>query len=387
MNVKLIGGMLLIAGTALGAGMLAIPMVLAQFGLLWGTLLMLAIWAGTTYAALLLLEATLRSGGGVGMNSIAQKTLGKQGQLITNALLYCLVTCLMIAYIVSAGDLVQQLLAQVGVELGLWESQLLFTGVIGAFIAQGTASVDKLNRVLFIAMIGMLFITLIFLLPNIALDNFQQQSNDNKIELIKNSAVLFTSFGFMVVVPSVVKYNQEATYQQLRNMVILGSMLPLACYLLWLIAVVGNLPATQLVNFQNVSELITMLSAEYQNLAVVLSVFTGLAIVTSFLGVAMSLFDQNKDLFKTNKLTTFLTTFSLPLFGAIWAKEQFIGVLGYAGIILVFLAVFIPMAMVLRVRSTHFKQVEGPFYQVAGGKSALLGCFAFGGFLLFSQLI
>ncbi|TON86784.1 hypothetical protein CGH50_21260, partial [Vibrio parahaemolyticus] len=53
-NLKLVGSSLIVAGTALGAGMLAIPMVLAQFGLLWGTLLMLFIWAGTTYAALLL---------------------------------------------------------------------------------------------------------------------------------------------------------------------------------------------------------------------------------------------------------------------------------------------------------------------------------------------
>ena len=386
-NFKLLGGMLLIAGTALGAGMLAIPMVLAQFGLLWGSLLMLVIWLGTTYAALLLLEATLRSGGGIGMNSIAQKTLGRQGQLITNALLYCLVTCLMIAYIVSAGDLLQQLLSSVGLHLSLLQSQVLFTIVIGAFVSQGTASVDKLNRVLFLAMLTALIFILLYLLPNIELTNFQQQNNSNKVELIKHSAVLFTSFGFMVVVPSVVKYNSEASHQQLRNMVIMGSTLPLLCYLLWLIAVVGNLPIEQLISFANVTELIAVLSQQHSYLGSILSLFTGLALVTSFIGVAMSLFDQNRDLFKTNKLMTFLMTFILPLLGAILAKEQFIGVLGYAGIILVFLAVFIPMAMVLKVRGENFEQLDGAVYQVAGGKLALFACFTFGGFLLFSQLI
>lgn len=79
MNTKLIGSALIIAGTALGAGMLAIPMVLAQFGLLYGTVLMVLIWFGTTYSALLLLEATIKSGGGLGLNSIARKTLGKGG--------------------------------------------------------------------------------------------------------------------------------------------------------------------------------------------------------------------------------------------------------------------------------------------------------------------
>ncbi|GLS92027.1 tyrosine transporter [Psychromonas marina] len=387
MNLKIMGGMLLIAGTALGAGMLAIPMVLAQFGVLWGSILMFGIWVGTTYAALLLLEATIRSGGGIGMNTIAQKTLGKQGQLVTNGLLYCLVICLMIAYIVSAGDIVQQLLSRIGLTLSLWQCQVIFTLGIGAFIAQGTATVDKLNRVLFSAMLITLVLTLVYLLPNIELGNFDQQSNTDKVDLIKNSAVLFTSFGFMVVVPSVVKYNSEATHKQLRNMVIFGSMLPLFCYLLWLVAVVGNLPPEQLVSFASVSDLISMLSAQYANLGIVLSLFTGLAIVTSFLGVAMSLFDQNRDLFNTNKLTTFVLSFVLPLLGAILAQDKFIGVLAYAGIILVFLAIFVPMAMVIRVRSASFEQSEGALYQVAGGKAALSACFVFGGFLLFSQLI
>lgn len=387
MNFKLFGGTLLIAGTALGAGMLAIPMVLAQFGLLWGSLLMVGIWFGTTYAALLLLEATLRSGGGIGMNSIAQKTLGKSGQLVTNALLYCLVICLMTAYIVSAGDLLQQLLIDLGWQLSLLQCQIVFTFIIGAFVAQGTASIDKLNRLLFFAMLLALLITLFYLLPNIEFANFQQSNNSNKVELIQSSAVLFTSFGFMVVVPSVVKYNSDASHKQLRNMVVIGSTLPLFCYLLWLIAVVGNLSAEQLIGFASVSELISALSQHYKNLSLILSLFTGLALVTSFLGVAMSLFDQNRDLFKSNKLITFIITFMLPLLGAILAKEQFIGVLAYAGIILVFLAIFIPMAMVVKVRSADFEQQEGVFYQVAGGKGALVACFAFGGFLLVSQLI
>lgn len=388
MNLKLMGGTLLIAGTALGAGMLAIPMVLAQFGLLWGTLLMLLIWLGTSYAALLLLEATIKSGGGIGMNSIARKTLGVKGQLLTNGLLYCLVICLMIAYIVSAGDLLQQLLLSYGRQLSLIESQILFTACTGFFVAQGTATVDKLNRLLFFVMLLTLTVTLVYLLPNIEFDNFYQVSNASKTDLIKNSAVLFTSFGFMVVVPSVVKYNSEASHTQLRNMVLAGATIPLFCYLLWLYAVVGNLPAEQLAGFANVSELITVLTLRYSSLGPVLSLFTGLALLTSFLGVAMSLFDQNKDLFKKNRVNTSLLTFILPLTGALLAKDQFISVLGYAGIILVFLAIFIPMAMVLQVRSSSFKLLaEGELYQVSGGKSGLLASFAFAGFLLVSQLL
>ena len=85
---------------------------------------------------------------------------------------------------------------------------------------------------------------------------------------------------------------------------------------------------------------------------------------------------------------TFVLTFLLPLVGALWAKEQFISVLGYAGMILVFLAVFVPMAMVLKVRTEAFScLLKGAHYQVAGGRLALLASFVFGGLLLLSQLL
>ena len=136
MNIKMMGSSLIIAGTALGAGMLAIPMVLAQFGLLYGTLLMVLICFGTTYAALLLLEATIKAGGGLGLNSIARKTLGKQGQLITNGLLYALLICLLMAYILGAGDLLSKLLSNFGVELTATTSQVVFTLLAGAVVAR-----------------------------------------------------------------------------------------------------------------------------------------------------------------------------------------------------------------------------------------------------------
>ncbi|WEM43563.1 aromatic amino acid transport family protein [Photobacterium sp. DA100] len=391
MNLKLLGSSLIIAGTALGAGMLAIPMVLAQFGLVWGTLLMLLIWSGTTYAALLLLEASIKAGGGLGMNTIARKTLGKGGQLVTNGLLYALLVCLLMAYIIGAGDLVQKLLSSIGLELSLMQSQIAFTLVAGVVVAAGTAVIDKLNRGLFAVMVIMLVMTLLSLVPTITVENLMVATSDNKIDLIKTSSVLFTSFGFMVVIPSLVTYNKEASHQQLRNMVVIGSLVPLFSYLLWLYAAMGNLSAEQMVDFKNVSELIAALGSNHSMINLVLSVFTGLALLTSFLGVAMALFDQNVDTFRQNRAVTYVLTFILPLAGALFAADQFLSVLGYAGIILVFLAVFIPMAMTIKLRKEDDSAFEvdasGVLYQASGGQLAMGLSFLFGCFLLAAELI
>ncbi|MEC6798582.1 aromatic amino acid transport family protein [Photobacterium sp. S4TG1] len=386
MNTKLLGSSLIIAGTALGAGMLAIPMVLAQFGLLSGSLLMLLIWSGTTYAALLLLEASIKVGGGLGMNTIARKTLGKGGQVITNGLLYALLVCLLMAYIIGAGDLLQKLTTGFGFELSMLQSQIVFTVLAGCIVAAGTGVVDKLNRVLFLIMIAVLVITLCALIPGMSFNHFFEASNNSNIDLIKTSAVLFTSFGFFPVIPSLVSYNDKASHKQLRNMVLLGSLIPLSCYLLWLYAVVGSLSAEQLVKFDNVSVLIDALSSRFSGIHIILSVFTGLALLTSFLGVAMSLFDQNVDLFRQNRAVTYVLTFILPLLGAIFAANQFLSVLNYAGLILVFIAVFIPMLMIYNIRKTA--QVEqSSDYQVKGGSLAMLMSLLFGCFLIGAQLI
>ncbi|CAM3704087.1 amino acid permease [Vibrio aquimaris] len=384
MNTKLLGSSLIISGTALGAGMLAIPMVLAQFGLWYGTLLMIFICFGTTYAALLLLEATLKTGSGLGLNSIARQTLGKPGQFVTNLLLYALLICLLMAYILGAADLLGQFTSFIGLDVSLKHSQIAFTLVSGIIIACGTGAVDKLNRLLFFVMIISLGLSLLILLPDFKVVNIAHIVNSDKVDLIKTSAVLFTSFGFMVVIPSLVAYNHEADDKQLRNMIIIGSMIPLICYLCWLFAVVGNLRPDQLGEFSNVSELILAFGDSSPWIGTILSVFTGLALLTSFFGVAMSLYNQNRDTFGQNRVVTYVLTFILPLTGALLAADKFLAVLSYAGIILVFLAVFVPLAMVYVVRSQN---MESKRYKAEGGNIMLLFSLGFGAFLIASQLI
>ncbi|KAB0480108.1 tyrosine transporter [Vibrio sp. IB15] len=380
----MMGSSLIIAGTALGAGMLAIPMVLAQFGLLYGTLLMVLICFGTTYAALLLLEATIKAGGGLGLNSIARKTLGKQGQLITNGLLYALLICLLMAYILGAGDLLSKLLSNLGVDITATTSQITFTLIAGAVVASGTGVIDKLNRALFFVMLASLFATMAFLAPSMTQDNLLQVTSHNHVDLIKTSAILFTSFGFMVVIPTLVSYNHEATDKQLRNMVIVGSLIPLVCYLCWLFAVVGNLSEEQFRSFHNVSDLMAAFEAQSPWVGTVLSIFTGLALLTSFFGVAMSLFNQNRDMFNQNTAVTYCISFILPLAGSLLAADKFLQVLNYAGIILVFLAVFVPLVMVHKQR---FMKVAEDRYSAEGGKPMMLFSLLFGCFLLISQVI
>ncbi|CDU08417.1 Putative tyrosine-specific transport protein [Vibrio coralliirubri] len=385
MNMKLFGSSLILSGTALGAGMLAIPMVLAQFGFMISSVLMLLIFIGTTYSALLLAEACTKTKDNSGMSSVAYLTLGSKGKHFINALFYLLLVCMLIAYILGVGDIIHKLLLDVGIDVSASVAYTIFSLLMGAIVVSGKSYIDKLNRGLFILMVVMLFIVIASLFSNIRLDYLTQTSQYTANDVVQYSAVIFTSFASMVVIPSLVIYNREATQKQIRNMILLGSVIPLICYLTWLFAIIGNLGTDAISQFHNISELISAFSGQSAWLKVVIALFSALALVTSFLGVSMALYDQNKDAVTNNKALAYALTFILPLVLAELFASQFVNMLDYAGMVLVFLAIWGPLAMVVKVRRPDFPhlQTEGS-YTAAGGDTALMATFGFGALIFVS---
>ncbi|MGF1801870.1 tyrosine transporter [Vibrio gigantis] len=383
--MKLFGSSLILSGTALGAGMLAIPMVLAQFGFMISSVLMLLIFVGTTYSALLLAEACTKTKDNSGMSSVAYLTLGSKGKHFINALFYLLLVCMLIAYILGVGDIIHKLLLDVGVDVSASVAYTIFSLLMGVIVVSGKSYIDKLNRGLFIMMVVMLFIVIASLFSNIRLDYLTQTSNYTANDVVQYSAVIFTSFASMVVIPSLVIYNREATQKQIRNMILLGSVIPLVCYLTWLFAIIGNLGTDAISQFHNISELISAFSGQSSWLKVVIALFSALALVTSFLGVSMALYDQNKDAVTNNKALAYALTFILPLVLAELFASQFVSMLDYAGMVLVFLAIWGPLAMVVKVRRPDFPhlQAEGS-YTAAGGDTALIATFGFGALIFIS---
>ncbi|WP_153448155.1 amino acid permease [Vibrio algicola] len=395
--MKLFGSSLILAGTALGAGMLGIPMALAQFGFTVSLILMTVIFVGTTYGALLLAEACTKTAQNGGMNSVAELTLGTGGKYFINFFFYMLLICILVAYTLGIGDLFHNLLLEVGLDVAQPICYAAFTFVMAFVIIAGKSYIDILNRVLFILMIGMLLTVVATLFTHIEPDYLAQTPVFQWQDVVKHSTTIFTSFGSMVVIPSLVMYNKEADGKQIRNMILLGSVIPLVCYLTWLFAIIGNLGTAEISQFDNVSQLISAFGGQSGALKTIISIFSALALITSFLGVSMALFDQNKDgikgLAKTlnlnsglvAKVAVFALTFILPLVVTGLFSNKFLNMLEYAGITLVFLAIWGPLAMVLRVRKPSFQLMgmKEP-YTAGGGSVALIMSFFFGAFILMS---
>ncbi|WP_028779397.1 aromatic amino acid transport family protein [Shewanella sp. 38A_GOM-205m] len=376
MNLKTLGSIAIVAGTAIGAGMLALPLATAAMGLLPALLLMLVIWGISAYTSLLMLEVNLRSGVGDNLHAITGKALGKTGQLIQSAAFLSLLFALTAAYLTGGADLlVLKAKAWFDMTLDGQDAVLLFTLALGSFAALGVGWVDKLSRGLFSAMIVMLVLVVLFLLPEVNMNTLLEQAPTDSYANVWLAAVpvVFTSFGFHVCIATLVRYLDGDTVS-LRKVLLIGSGIPLACYLLWLLVTLGTVGGDTIHGFGgSLSKLISALQAisEQPLVSKCIGLFADLALITSFLGVTLSLFDFSAELIRAKsnfvgRLQTWLLTFIPPLACALYLPEGFSALLGFAAVPLVVIIIFLPIAIALKQRR---ESPEG--YKVAGGKPAM----------------
>ncbi|WP_028865532.1 aromatic amino acid transport family protein [Psychromonas aquimarina] len=388
---KTFGSILIIAGTTIGAGMLALPLASASLGFTTAALLMAAIWSLMIYTALLMLEVHQHAAPHATLHTLAQQLLGRKGQMIASFAMMFLFYALCSAYIAGGGaQLNDKLTNWMGLNVNPHTGTIIFTVIIAAVVSIGTHSVDMVNRALFTLKVIALLVMLWLLIPHIQSQHLVEMPVHKGL-IISALPVVFTSFGFHGSIPSVVRY-VGVDIKSLRKIMLIGSALPLLVYILWQAASQGVLNQSDLIASTTLGAFISTLSSMLNNPMVSksVSIFADLALATSFLGVSLGLFDFISDTLKrtnclTGRLQTALVTFIPPLCFALFYPQGFITALGYAAVALVILAVFLPVAMVRAQRKTHQKTQE--CYQVRGGSLALYTVTAVGLLIIAAQLL
>ena len=110
-NFKIVGGILLIIGTSIGGGMLALPVATAALGIHYAILFLCICWLIMTGGALLLLEVNLALPEGTNIISMAKHTFGFPGQLLAWITYLFLLYTLLSGYISGGSDVLTSLLA------------------------------------------------------------------------------------------------------------------------------------------------------------------------------------------------------------------------------------------------------------------------------------
>ncbi|WP_172564415.1 aromatic amino acid transport family protein [Vibrio navarrensis] len=371
---KIFGSTLIIAGTTIGAGMLALPLASAGIGFSISLMIMVSLWALMSFTALLMVEVHQEAHSNATLHTLAKQILGPKGKLLASFSMLFLFYALCAAYIAGGGAQFATRVTQwFGVQVDGALATTLFTLLVATIVTIGTSTVDKVNRVLFTLKIVAMIAVLFFLAPNVSQAYLLSMPVEQGL-VVASIPVIFTSFGFHGSIPAIVRYLDGDT-GSLRKAILFGSLIPLVIYIFWQIVTLGVVKQDDLLANSALSGLIAQLAitVHQSQLGTLVGVFADLALLTSFLGVSLGLFEFLGDTLKkqqenSNRVIAAVVTFTPPLGFALFYPQGFITALGYAAIALTVLAIFLPVVMVNKVR----KQNPQRAYRVAGGQVSLL---------------
>lgn len=379
MKNKILGSALMIAGTTIGAGMLAMPLTSAGMGFATTAALLIGLWALLAYTGLLFMEVYQTAPQkDVGVASLAEQYFGLTGRILATFSLLVLLYALLSAYITGGGSLLAGIMPEMGdADLKLKTSILIFTFVLGMFVVIGVKSVDGLTRLLFMGKIIAFIMVLVMMLPKSKLDNLTAVPLDNLL-VISSVPIFFTAFGFHVIMATINTY-LDANINKIRVAIYIGTAIPLVAYLLWQLATHGVLSQNEFTSIlkqdPTLNGLVTATSQITGSpiLGEVVRVFSVLALITSFLGVSMGIFEGVGDLLKrlnlpTSRLWLTILTFLPPILFALFYPDGFIMALGYAGLLFAFYGMILPIGLAWKARRQH----PNLPYRVIGGNIALI---------------
>ena len=210
---NILGASLLFAGTAVGAGMIALPAETATAGYLPSIFGLFLCWIFTYITSLVTLEASWLAStsimssskqnnkGGSGFLSIARTSLGLPGEILTASLFWFLLTAIIVAYVSEGGQLVSQFAQEIApTKVPPAIGSLIFASFFIVLATYGTSKVDAINRVFVLGLVAT-FIGLTGLgLPMVNTSNLIEHNDwTNVYPSVISIGIL--SFGAQNVVP------------------------------------------------------------------------------------------------------------------------------------------------------------------------------------------
>lgn len=390
-NSKLIGSVLLLIGTTLGAGMLQFQIVSAPAGFLLSTILMVLTGTISIITGLMILEVNLALPmDAASFGSMAEKTLGTVWKMIVWLMFLFLLYSMDWAYISGGSSLINTIATHsLNLPLPNWLGAVVFTLGLGMAIFLGTKTVDYFNRGFMSIKAVTLFLVFILIMPHVEIDQLLKPQNTNQAGYLWAVTPIFVlAFFNQSVIPSLRRYIGD-NVTSLKQVIIYGTIFCGLIYLLWLVVTLGVVPVLGANSFTSlaqthgsVGEFMQLMEQLVPSKWAISSInwFSSIALTTSFLGVTLSLFDFLADGLKIPNTTmgrckTSCITLLPPLALAVFYPKGFALALNYAATFITMFAVILPPIMVYYLRKNP--RLKSP-YRIFGGNALLVIIFLFG---------
>lgn len=391
----IIGGSLLVSGTCIGAGMIGLPVKTGVLGFYPALAIFFGIWIIMTFSALYMLEVSFYIKGETNLIGMAQKTLGRFGKGFAWIIYIIFLYSLMAAYTSGGATMIADIMEfSIQNTFDIVAISLLFIFGFGLIVYFGAKCVDYVNRLFMIGLIASYICLIYFVEGDQNLINTNSFGNNKYI--LSALPILVTSFGYHLLIPTLKSYFKENIFA-LRIAIILGGLIPAIVYCFWEYEILSLIPVwgknslvSMLDSHENPAELLVRHSVQDVNIVKnSIRTFSLLALVTSFIGVAISIFDFFADGFKIKKthkgrLILATLTFVPPAIYTIAYPGGFLLALGHAGIFAAILLIIYPAAMAFSGR--YIQKFATP-YKVTGGKFTLIAVLLFGILVIVAEIL
>lgn len=383
---SILGGACIIASVCVGAGMLAIPIKGAGAWTIYSTLALLLTMVMMTLSGWLLLEAYKKYEFSASFSTVTKDLLGEKINVINNLAVYFVGGILLYAYTSVAGLTLNGLLGSVfgTYSQPIWS--ILFVFIFSLLVWHSTKAVDRISVLLIVIMILTFILGIYGLVAkidlNILLDT-KNEKGDYGLYAAVMLPVALTSFGYHHSVGSMRSYYKSE--KTAKYAIIGGTSIALILYLLWTFSIFGNLARSDFKQvFENGGEWKALLSTlgqviDSKTVENIISSFSIAAILSSFIGVGLGVFDYLADFFKfedtkAGRTKSWGVTFLPPLILSVLFPFGFVTAIGYAGAVATIWTCIIPALLVKKAREKYGE--EG--FHIGGGNGLLVMLILFG---------
>ncbi|EEP98734.1 Tryptophan-specific transport protein [Yersinia ruckeri ATCC 29473] len=383
---SILGGAMIVAGTAVGAGMFSIPIVTAGVWFSGSVALLIYTWACMLISGLMILEANLNYPTGASFHTMVQDLLGRMWSSINGLSITFVLYILTYAYISAGGSIIAHTLNGI-VGVGQTSAGLVFAAIVAFIVWLSTRAVDRLSTILIGGMVITFIMSVGDMYTHVQAEVLFNQNQSNASYLPYALAALpylLTSFGYHGNVPGLVKYYRKDSQSVVRSL-LYGTLIALAIYILWQYVIQGNITRDAfkvvIADGGNIGSLLKQMDSVSAGpiTGQLLNAFSYMALASSFLGVSLGLFDYIADFFKfaddgIGRAKSALVTFVPPTIGALLFPNGFLYAIGFAGLAATIWAVIVP-ALMARATRRRFPQAT---YRAPGGKPMIGFIIAFG---------
>jgi len=365
------GAVLLVAGTCIGSGMIALPMVLAKLGLVYSLALMLVVWGVMYFTSLVNLELNLQAGHGLSLGALGRLYSGKGAELMGTVCLKLLSYSLLAVFIYGCASIVQKLVGG-----GFDSIAVSVAGATVGILLLPMRWIDYFNRLLFFALL---------VIVAILIGGLLWMAHGSHLPLWPAAGlsirawtpilpIVFTSFGFQVIFHTLTNYCDKNA-KILKHAFFWGSLIPAIVYMIWTSSVLTVVHQENPSFFQKmvyedveVGSLVQVLSqiSHFEGVQLLVWWISLLAIITSIIGVGVGLCDSLQHALHScwerfsGRIPAALLTVIPALLVVIYVPNAFLAALGFAGMILAVMAVLLPIYLLRGIQwnRLHYPELK-----------------------------